>query len=184
MAELLDRIHAEIRERLETSRAAAQEYERLEAALAALGGPVGASAPRPASAVPAPRAAKRAARNARRASGGPRARRGANRAAVLGVLGERPGVGVSELSAAAGVARPALYALLARLTEQGEIVKELLPAGSTGYSLPREPSAFPSPLAAQHSPEPASVDDQAVTDQAEDDSPETHESSGPEAAAA
>jgi hypothetical protein len=36
MASLLDRIHAEIRERLEHNRPAAEEYERLEAALAVL----------------------------------------------------------------------------------------------------------------------------------------------------
>jgi hypothetical protein len=39
MADLLDRIHAEIRERLDETRAAAREYELLEAALAALGEP-------------------------------------------------------------------------------------------------------------------------------------------------
>jgi hypothetical protein len=39
MAELLDRIHAEIRERMELNRAAVLEYELLEAALAALGPP-------------------------------------------------------------------------------------------------------------------------------------------------
>ena len=38
MAELLDRIHAEIRERLAASRGAMEEYERLQAALTALEG--------------------------------------------------------------------------------------------------------------------------------------------------
>jgi hypothetical protein len=42
MAELLGRIRAEIGVRLEESRAAVDEYERLEAALAALGGPINA----------------------------------------------------------------------------------------------------------------------------------------------
>jgi hypothetical protein len=40
MAELLGRIRAEIGARLDESRAAVDEYERLEAALAALGGPI------------------------------------------------------------------------------------------------------------------------------------------------
>ena len=40
MAELLEKIHAEIRERLEATRPAAEEYERLEAALDAMGGPI------------------------------------------------------------------------------------------------------------------------------------------------
>ena len=39
MAEL-DKIHAEIRERLKPARPAAEEYERLEAALDAMGGPI------------------------------------------------------------------------------------------------------------------------------------------------
>lgn len=40
MTELLDKIHAEIRERLEAARPAAEEYKRLEAALDAMGGPI------------------------------------------------------------------------------------------------------------------------------------------------
>src|SRR5689334_18143200 len=126
MAELLDRIHAEIRERLEASRAAALEYERLEAALAAMGAPAPAPAPR------------------RRASAEPRAARGANREAVLRALEERPGASASELATASGVARTALYAVLNRLIEAGEVAKEELPSGATGYKLVREePTAFP-----------------------------------------
>jgi DNA-binding transcriptional ArsR family regulator len=101
MTELLDRIHAEIRERLEARRPAAEEYERLTAALAALGPP-------------------------------PRAPHGASRAALLSALAERSGLSVAELSEASGVGRPAIYALLSRLVEQGEIVKE-----GDAYSLPR-----------------------------------------------
>jgi hypothetical protein len=135
MAEILDRIHAEVRERLAASRAAAQEYERLQAALAALGGP----------AAPAP---------ARRRPAQPRAPRGANRAAVLRALEERPGASASELAAAAGVNRTVLYGLLNRLVERGEVAKEPLPGGSTGYRLRREaPTAFPSrPRAADEAP--------------------------------
>ena len=44
MAELLDSIRTEIRERLEAARPAAEEYERLEAALDALGGPIAITA--------------------------------------------------------------------------------------------------------------------------------------------
>jgi hypothetical protein len=46
MAELLDRIHAEIRERLAATRGAMEEYERLQAALTALGDPPSAERPR------------------------------------------------------------------------------------------------------------------------------------------
>jgi hypothetical protein len=48
MAELLEKIHAEIRERLEATRPAAEEYERLEAALDAMGGPIAITALPPA----------------------------------------------------------------------------------------------------------------------------------------
>jgi hypothetical protein len=93
-------------------------------------------------------------------------------------------VGVSELSAAAGVARPVLYALLARLTQRAEVVKEALPGGSAGYSLPREPSVFGPPVAAERLSEPLSVVELAVTDRAEDDTSEADEVSEPAAAAA
>jgi hypothetical protein len=131
MAELLDRIHAEIRERLAASRDAAQEYERLQAALDALGAPA-----EPAAAAPAPRRARRAAP--------PRAPRGANREAVLRALEERPGASASELAAASGVNRTVLYSVLNRLIEGGEVAKEELPGGTTGYKRLREEStAFP-----------------------------------------
>jgi hypothetical protein len=116
---------------------AVREAERLEAAIAALDGlAVGDSAARASAPAPAAPARRRRPSTARR-GGGPakRAPRGANRAAVLGVLGERPGVGASELSSAAGVARPVLYALLKTLEERGEIAKEQPPGGTTGYRL-------------------------------------------------
>src|SRR5919206_3261250 len=100
MAELLERIHDEIRERLDASRAAVQEYERLEAALEALG--PSAEPSRSAPAARRSRASRSAPRRSRRSTGS-RAPRGANREAVLGVLAERPGVSASELSAASGV---------------------------------------------------------------------------------
>src|SRR5439155_13834422 len=127
-----------IRERLAASRAAAQEYERLQAALAALGAPAtpARARRRPAGpATPAP---------ARRRPAQPRAPRGANREAVLRALEERPGASASELAAASGVDRTALYGLLNRLIERGEVIKEQLPGGATGYRLVREePTAFP-----------------------------------------
>src|SRR4051794_33735478 len=135
--QLLDRIRAEIRDRLQESEAAVREYARLEAALEALGGAVHAE-PRPSrrspkrSAAPSSRRGPRAKRAAATAK---RAPRGANREAVLRVLSERPGVGATELSAASGVAKPVLYNLLKTLEERGEVVKEQLPGGSTGYRL-------------------------------------------------
>lgn len=57
MAELLGRIRAEIGARLDESRAAVDEYERLEAALAALGGPITARRLKPPAPEPRPVAA-------------------------------------------------------------------------------------------------------------------------------
>jgi len=140
MAETLDRIHAEIRERLAAGRAASQEYERLEAALAALGAPT-------------------APARARRRPAQPRAPRGANREAVLRALEERPGASASELAAASGVDRTALYPLLNRLAERGEVAKEQLPGGATGYRLLREePTAFPPRPDAAAAPSPEAAE--------------------------
>ena len=147
MAELLDRIHAEIRDRLRASEAAVSESERLEAALAALSGdptPVSSGAPT-VRRERAPRERRSAAAPARRSK---RAQRGANRAAALRAIGEHPGAGVAELITATGISRGVLYALLGRLTEHGEIVKQSLPGGRTGYALagtPVSPSSTTQP---------------------------------------
>jgi hypothetical protein len=138
---VLDRVRAEIRARLEQSRAAAEEYRRLEAAEAALRGmnektrPTNSKSARPTSVGRARRSGKPAPDRAR----GSRAPRGANRAAVLRVVGERPGVGVAELASASGVSRPVLYNLLATLEKSGEIKREELPAGTKGYRVAAAP---------------------------------------------
>ena len=67
-----------------------------------------------------------------------RAPRGANRAAVLAVVRERPGVTAGALAAASGVTGGTLSALLRRLTEAGELEKRELPDGQTGYAVPAE----------------------------------------------
>jgi hypothetical protein len=134
MADLLDRIRSEIRQRLDESRAAVREYERLESALAALDGD---GEPVSAGAQTSRRSRRRKRADPAHGAARPRARRGANREAVLRVVGERPGVAVAELAAASGVDRKVLYGLLRRLTERGELRKEALPAGGTGYALPR-----------------------------------------------
>ena len=144
MAELLlDRIHKQIRERARELEPFAREYERLDDALTALGGPLDSRSTKPARAAKPTAAAKRRPQAPARAGRTipKRAARGANRAAVLGVLGERPGAGASELAAASGVARPVLYALLKTLAERGEVAKQELPGGTTGYRLAPEPPA-------------------------------------------
>jgi hypothetical protein len=132
---LLDQIRSQIHARIRELEPAAREYARLDAALTALGG-----APTSSDAKPRP-AMKRRTTTGRRTVGSPasrpkrsqRAPRGANRAAVLAVAAERPGVGASEISNASGVGRQVLYGLLKRLEDSGEIVKERLPGGTAGY---------------------------------------------------
>ena len=199
MSDVLDRIRRELQQRLESTRAAAQEHERVRAALEALehavkpleevtrraasgatergrrvaarARPAGSattesdaatdSATRPARTTrPAATGSRKSAGTgrgrkatsastakargaAKSAPGGPgtvkpvraRAPRGANREAVLAVVRDRPGVTTSELAAASGVSGGTLYALLRRLTDQGELAKRELPGGQTGYAL-------------------------------------------------
>jgi hypothetical protein len=147
MAEsLLDQIHAQIRERIRALEPVAREYERVDAALTALGGSVDADA-RSARPTPVAKPAAAVKRHPKTPPSGnqaatKRAPRGANRAAVFSVLADRPGASASELATASGVGRTVLYGLLKRLEESGEIAKEQLPGGTTGYRLTREaPSA-------------------------------------------
>jgi hypothetical protein len=132
LPDLLDRIQEEIRERLDASREAVREYERLQAALEALDG-AARSASRGDRPQPTPVARSRARRRARSAGSRGRAPRGANRDAVLKVVGERPGITTSELAAASGVAKPTLYTLLSSLTKQDVLQRQELPGGQSGY---------------------------------------------------
>jgi sugar-specific transcriptional regulator TrmB len=146
MAELLDRIEGEIRERLDASRAAVDEVERLQSALHALQAGNG-ERPKPVNArrrrsraatnTRAPAAAnKRAPAPTSRASASARrqrAPRGANREAVLAAVRARPGVTPNEVSSASGVKRGVVYNELRRLVSGGELVKQQLPSGRTGY---------------------------------------------------
>jgi DNA-binding IclR family transcriptional regulator len=70
------------------------------------------------------------------------------------VLEERPGVSVAELVAASGVQRTVLYTLLKTLEQRGEVAKEQLPGGSTGYRVAAQAPAEPAATA----PEPPAAD--------------------------
>jgi hypothetical protein len=161
VSDLLERVRAQTRERLQELRPAVDEYERLHAALAVLDGLTprrrerSPAAPAispdrsgdardggsPAASPPGGSSRDGSSRGSR--DGGRRARapRGANRAAVLEAVRERPGASAGELAAAAGISRPIVYTLLNRLTERGELVRSALPSGGNGYSLPPEPPA-------------------------------------------
>jgi Fic family protein len=113
----------EIRERKEQACAAVVETKRLEAALAALGGNRAerSRAPRPG--------------RSRRSAAQPRAPRGANRAAVVGVVSQRPGVSAAEVAGATGIARATVGSTLSKLAADGVLERVELPAGGRGYRL-------------------------------------------------
>ena len=122
------RILREIRDRLEESRAAVREYERLQAALTALEPQTGGTT--------------RAQTRPRRRRGTssprkPRAARGANREKALAVIGDRPGVTAAELSSATGIAKGVVYSLTRTLTQQGRIERVELPGDIIGFRLAR-----------------------------------------------
>src|SRR4051794_3229390 len=111
--QLLDRILAEIRDRLDASREAYEESQRLEAALTALrsGRPSEPSRPRATS-----RAASRS-----RARSSERASRGENLRRIREVVVERPGATAGEVAAGTGIARPTVASTLGKLARDGEL---------------------------------------------------------------
>lgn len=125
--ELLTRILREVRERLEQSRQAVDESQRLEAALDALE----AERKTPRGSVGRARRGPTRPRSAQ-----PRARRGESQARILQVVGERPGVSAAEISASTGVARNTVTTTLQRLTSKQRVTKVELPSGGVGFQIP------------------------------------------------
>jgi DNA-binding transcriptional ArsR family regulator len=123
--ELLDRIVQEIRERKEVARAAYEESQRLERALAALA--EHDHRPRP------PGGATRPAGRKPRSQGRPRAARGENRGRVLAVVTERPGVTAGEIASVTGIVRATVSTTLSRLASDGAVARQQLPGGGVGF---------------------------------------------------
>jgi hypothetical protein len=123
--ELLDRILAEIRERLDASRAAYEESQRLEAALRALGTGRAVEPSRPRA------TSRRASRSRARSSA--RAPHGENLRRIRAVVAERPGATAGEIAAATGIARPTVASTLGKLARDGELEKTTLPSRAVGY---------------------------------------------------
>jgi hypothetical protein len=126
------------------------EYERLEAAYAALedAGRADVGDRRPAGA--GARGRQRGARAARAGAvsrrSGPRARRGQNKAAVHGVIAERPGVTVTEIAQVTGISKPLVYSTTRAGVERGEPEKVALPGGQQGFRMAQAaPSNEPGP---------------------------------------
>jgi hypothetical protein len=103
------RISREIRERLKQSRAAVDEYGRLEAALQALDTMESETTTKT-------RPRRRSNRRTRT-----RAPRGANQDKALTAIRDQPGISIAQLSAATGITKNVLYGLTRTLTERGLI---------------------------------------------------------------
>ena len=116
MADLITRTKRELQERIEQLESAVEELPRLKAALAALED----------DASPGRRGrARRGGGDGR--SSGRRRPRGANRDAILGVIGERPGVSVGEVAnvvAKEGVKKNVVYTTVNKLVKDGLIAKQ------------------------------------------------------------
>lgn len=128
MADFLDEKRSEIGARLKELKPLVDEYQRLEAAAAALDGvPAKSSAA-------APRAAStRAAAKApakRRSSGGGTGRRGRPKgsgtrgAEALALVKDSPGITIPELAAKMGIKQNYLYRVLPGLAEDGLVAKD------------------------------------------------------------
>src|SRR3954454_22652375 len=128
--DLLDRILDEIRERKDASRAAYEESQRLQRALAALDEQRGPSrlsdGRRPARRGGSPDSQRR------------RAAPGANRDAILAIVRDRPGVTAAELASTTGIARTPVSSTVARLAAIGALDRTSLPSGGVGFRLPRD----------------------------------------------
>jgi hypothetical protein len=143
MADLVEATVREIRARLKELAPVVSEYERLEAAYAALdgagdesGGGRRSAGPRTARLAPRRRpgvGGERGRPVSRRS--GTRAKRGQNKAAVFGVISERPGVTVTELAATTGIAKPLIYNTTRAGVGRGELEKVALPGGQHGFRI-------------------------------------------------
>lgn len=134
MADLVEETVRGIRARLSELAPLVAEYERLQAAYAALGGHGagsgdGLSASVGGQGTGAGRARGRSgSRPSRR-----RAPRGQNKAAVFAVIAERPGVTVTEIAQVTGIAKPLVYNTTRAGIERGELDRVMLPGGQQGF---------------------------------------------------
>jgi hypothetical protein len=115
------RVQREIRDRLKQSRAAVDEYGRLEAALQAFDKMDGDTTPKT-----SPR------RRSNRLTGSPR---GANREKALSAIRDQPGISIAALSSATGIAKHVLYGLTRTLTERGLVERVDGADGAIGFKI-------------------------------------------------
>jgi hypothetical protein len=142
LADLLDSIRAQLRTRLDELRPLVGEYERLQAAEAALadGSSTAARAGQSERRISQARrggARRLGSRRPSRASG----EREANRQKVLALVRERPGITKAELKAAAGLSSAGVPQNLRRMLARGEVREEGLPGDAVGYRVANDRTA-------------------------------------------
>ncbi len=125
MADFLDEKRSEIGARLKELKPLVEEYERLEAAAAAL---AGVSQHQNGSASPARRAPARAASASRRGRGTGRRGRpkgsGTRGAEALALVRGKPGITIPEIAEQMGIKQNYLYRVLPGLAEDGLVRKD------------------------------------------------------------
>ena len=145
MADLVDETVQGIRARMSELAPVVAEYERLQAAYAALAG-AGAGSGDGRSARADARGGREKGtgpvrRRAASRSSRPRAPRGQNKAAVFGVIAQRPGVTVSEIAQLTGITKPLIYNTTRAGVERGELERVASPGGRQGFKARAEAPA-------------------------------------------
>jgi hypothetical protein len=148
LTDLLDSIRADLRTRLDELRPLVREYERLQAADAAL---ADGSSPSGTGTGQERRGGARA-----RGGGGGRGRAQRTRSAgfstasgerqrkrekLLALVRERPGITKAELKDAADLSSAAVAQSLRRMLDRGQVREQALPGGATGYWIADDPTA-------------------------------------------
>ena len=124
MADFLDEKRSEIGARLKELKPLVEEYQRLEAAAAALDGvPATAAATRTANGRTAKSSAKRRSSNGTGRRGRPKGS-GTRGAEALALVKESPGITIPELAEKMGIKQNYLYRVLPGLAEDGLVAKD------------------------------------------------------------
>jgi hypothetical protein len=126
MADFLDEKRSEIGARLKELKPLVEEYQRLQAAAAALDG-VPTTAPARSSSTRAPRAAAKRRSSSNGNGGGRRGRpkgSGTRGAEALALVKQTPGITIPELAEKMGIKQNYLYRVLPGLAEDGLVAKD------------------------------------------------------------
>ena len=128
MADFLDEKRSEIGARLKELKPLVDEYQRLEAAAAALDGVPTSSATRAVAATPARRARAQGAPKRAKSNGGGRRGRpkgtGTRGAEALALVRSKPGITIPEIAEQMGIKQNYLYRVLPGLAEDGLVKKD------------------------------------------------------------